>query len=401
MTQLGTGQSWLFYMRGMNRPRIVRGWRCMKRQFPECAEGPVDIDAVVPDFGKVHRGLKFVERGFVRTDPPSKGAVGNLFSGGFGLSALRWIPAKFAMPFPFFSRAVHHPTRPHLYQMCDNRPVLKPDSARASKRAPRKAAEAAAPEFANHAGNPDFMLSLARGLCVIESFENHPEGRSIVEIARATGLSRAAIRRILLTLELLGYVEHSRQVYRLTTQVLRLGFSFLSSSTVVEAARPVLERISEQLHESSSMSMLDGEEIVYVARSAASRILAAGLSVGSRLPAYCTSMGRVLLAALPDDRLDDYLRNLKPKAYTPKTITRIVQLKKAIHQVRKNGYAIVDEELEAGLRSIAVPVLTRSNHVVAAINVGTHTSRVDRPTLTGRCLPALREGARTLHSVLI
>jgi len=256
-------------------------------------------------------------------------------------------------------------------------------------------------EFAQHAGNPDFMLSLARGLLVIESFEGHAEGRSIVEISHSTRLSRAAIRRILLTLELLGYAERSRQVYRLRTQVLRLGFSFLSSSSVVEAARAVLERITEQLHESSSMSMLDGGEIVYVARSAASRILAAGLSVGSRLPAYCTSMGRVLLAALPDDRLDAYLRDVEPRAYTAKTITRLPLLRKAILQVRKDGYAIVDEELEAGLRSIAVPVLTRSNQVVAAINVGTHTSRVDRATLTGRCLPALQEGARALRNVLI
>jgi IclR family pca regulon transcriptional regulator len=256
-------------------------------------------------------------------------------------------------------------------------------------------------EFAAHAGNPDFMLSLARGLRVIESFEGHSAGRSIVEISHATGLSRAAIRRILLTLEVLGYVERSRQVYRLRTQVLRLGFSFLSSSSVVEAARPVLERISELLHESSSMSMLDGAEIIYVARSAASRILAAGLSVGSRLPAYCTSMGRVLLAALPDERLEAYLRDLKPKAFTTKTMTRVPQLKKAILQVRRDGYAIVDQELEAGLRSIAVPVTTRSNQVVAAINVGTHISRVDRSSLTERCLPALQEGAQALRNVLI
>ncbi len=256
-------------------------------------------------------------------------------------------------------------------------------------------------DLASQSGNPDFMLSLARGLRVIESFEGHREGRSIVEIAQSTGLSRAAIRRILLTLELLGYVERSRQVFRLKTQVLRLGFSFLSSSSVVEAARPVLEHISERLHESSSMSMLDGGQIVYVARAAASRILAAGLSVGSRLPAYCTSMGRVLLAALPDPELNAYLRDLKPRSYTPKTITRVSQLRKAILQVRKDGYAIVDEELEAGLRSIAVPLSTRGNQVVAAINVGTHVSRVDRSTLMHRCLPALLEGACTLRNVLI
>ena len=168
---------------------------------------------------------------------------------------------------------------------------------------PTPEAAATVDEFACQAGNPDFVLSLARGLRVIESFEGHHDGRSIVEISQSTGLSRASIRRILLTLELLGYVERSRQVYRLRTQVLRLGFSYLSSSSVVEAAQPILEQISEELHESSSMSMLDGGQIVYVARSAASRILAAGLSVGSRLPAYCTSMGRVLLAALPDEEL--------------------------------------------------------------------------------------------------
>lgn len=258
-----------------------------------------------------------------------------------------------------------------------------------------------ADEFVAQAGNPDFVLSLARGLRVIESFEGHHEGRTIIEISHSTGLSRASIRRILLTLELLGYVERSRQVYRLKTQVLRLGFSYLSSSSVVEAARPVLERITEQVHESSSMSMLDGDQIVYVARSAASRVLAAGLSVGSRLPACCTSMGRVLLAALPDAELQTYLRNVKLKAYTPKTITRIAPLKKVILNVRKDGYAIVDEELEAGLRSIAVPVVTRSNRVVAAINVGTHVSRIDYDTLIRRCLPALQEGARALRTILL
>ena len=252
-----------------------------------------------------------------------------------------------------------------------------------------------------HAGNPDFMLSLARGLRVIESFEGNQDGLTIVELGRITGLSRAAIRRILITLESLGYVERSRQVYQLRTQVLRLGFSFLSSSSVIEAARPVLERITEQIHESSSMSMLDGDRIVYVARCSASRVMAAGLSVGSRLPAYCTSMGRVLLASLTPAELDAYLTKLKPKAYTRNTITSIPKLKKAIVQARKEGFAVVDEELEAGLRSIAVPVATRNNRIVAAINVGTHTSRIERKELTKRCLPVLLEGARTLRAVLL
>jgi IclR family pca regulon transcriptional regulator len=261
--------------------------------------------------------------------------------------------------------------------------------------------EAPPDSLAAHSGNPDFMLSLARGLRVIESFEGQLEGRSILEISQATSLSRASIRRILLTLELLGYVERSRQVYRLKTQVLRLGFSFLSSSSVVEAARSVLEGITEKLHESSSMSMLDDGDIVYVARSAASRVLAAGLSVGSRLPAYCTSMGRVLLAALPDVELTAYLGNLKPRAYTSNTIVRASQLRKTIKRVRKDGYAVVDQELETGLRSIAVPVYTRSNRVVAAINIGTHVSRVDQAALLSRFLPVLQEGAGILRNVLI
>jgi IclR family pca regulon transcriptional regulator len=256
-------------------------------------------------------------------------------------------------------------------------------------------------DLSAYAGNPDFVLSLARGLRVIESFEGYREGRSIVEIAESTGLSRASIRRILLTLELLGYVERSRQVFRLRTQVLRLGFSYLSSSSVVEAARPVLERVTEMTHESSSMSMLDGDEIVYVARSAASRVLAAGLSVGSRLPAYCTSMGRVLLAALPDNELDSYLRRLKPRSYTPRTVVKIPELRKVILDVRRRGYAIVNEELETGLRSVAVPVSNRGNRVVAAINVGTHVSRVDHHTLLRTCLPALQNGARWLREMLI
>lgn len=255
--------------------------------------------------------------------------------------------------------------------------------------------------LAAHTGNPDFVLSLARGLKVIESFAGYKEGRSIVEISQATSLSRASIRRILLTLALLGYVERSRQVYKLKTQILRLGFSYLSASSIVEAAQPVLERIAETCHESSSMSMLDQGEIVYVARSAASRVLAAGLSVGSRLPAYCTSMGRVLLASLPDPELDAYLRALKPKAYTTKTIVKIPELRKAVLEARKRGYAIVSEELEEGLRSVAVPVCTHSNRVVAAINVGTHVSRVDHNAIVKTCLPTLREAAKTLLEILI
>ena len=253
----------------------------------------------------------------------------------------------------------------------------------------------------HHAGNPNFVLSLARGLRVIESFEGHTEGRSNGEIAQATGLSRAAVRRLLLTLEMLGYVESSRRDYRLKTRVLKLGLSYLSSTSVVTAAQPILERITEVLGESASMSMLDGDQIVYVARSSASRILSAGLSVGSRLPAYCTSMGRVLLASLPDAELDEYLHRLKPKAFTTKTVVDPRQLRKAILRVRKDGYALVSGELEDGLRAIAVPVRTRQNRVTAAINIGAHALRIDQKQMLRRCLPVLLKSAAALSDLLL
>ena len=253
----------------------------------------------------------------------------------------------------------------------------------------------------SYAGDPNFVLSLARGLQVIESFEGHTEGRSIGEVAQATGLSRAAVRRLLLTLELLGYAESTRRIYRLKTRVLKLGLSYLSSTSVIAAAQPILDRISQELGESASMSMLDGDNIVYVARSAASRVLWVGLSVGSRLPAYCTSMGRVLLAGLPGPDLDLYLRRLKPKAYTEKTIVDPNQLRKAILQARTQGYALVNGELEPGLRAIAVPVMSRQSRVAAAINVGAHALRIDMKQMIRRCLPILLRSAASLSDMLL
>lgn len=255
--------------------------------------------------------------------------------------------------------------------------------------------------FESHHGNPDFVLSLARGLRVIECFDGHTEGRSVGEIAREAGLSRAAVRRLLLTLEMLGYAESSRRAYRLKTRVLKLGLSYLSSTSVIASAQPVLERISASLGESASMSMLDGDQIVYVARASASRVLSVGLSVGSRLPAFCTSMGRVLLSGLADAELDAYLRSLKPKAFTAKTITDLRKLRRVILQARNDSYALVNEELEAGLRALSVPVRNRHDKVVAAINVGAHALRVDQRTMLRDFLPALREGATAISGILL
>lgn len=249
-------------------------------------------------------------------------------------------------------------------------------------------------------GNPDFVLSLARGLAVIEAFQDRPEGATVTDIAERTGLSRAAVRRLLITLEMLGYAVHTGPVYRLGSRVLRLGFSFLSSNSLATLAGPVLEEISATLHESSSLSALDGDEIVYLARSFTRRVMSVGLSVGSRLPACCTSMGRVLLAALPDDELAGYLKRVDLQRLTPKTITSRGKLTSEIARVRQQGYALVDEELEVGLRSLAVPVRTRTGKVVAAMNTGVHAARVQPDEMLARFLPVLQEGAAHLAIAL-
>jgi IclR family pca regulon transcriptional regulator len=252
------------------------------------------------------------------------------------------------------------------------------------------------PQFAEFEGNPDFVLSLARGLVVIEAFQERPDGVTVGDVAGRTGLSRAAVRRLLITLELLGYASHSGAVYRLSSRALRLGFSFLSSNSLSSLAMPVLEEISAAIHESSSLSMLEGDEIVYLARSATRRVMSVGLSVGSRLPAYCTSMGRVMLAGMSREELAVYLRRVELKRRTPKSITRKTALKAELERVRVQGYSLVDEELEVGLRSLAVPVRSRSGKVVASINTGVQAARVSAQEMIERFLPVLREGAERL-----
>jgi IclR family pca regulon transcriptional regulator len=256
------------------------------------------------------------------------------------------------------------------------------------------------PDFTAFEGNPDFVLSLARGLAVIEAFQDRPDGVTVGDVAARTGLSRAAVRRLLITLELLGYASHSGPVYRLGSRALRLGFSFLSSHSLPAMALPILEEITSAIHESSSLSVLEADEIVYLARSATKRVMSVGLAVGSRLPAYCTSMGRVLLSALPDRELGAYTKRIVLRAHTARTITKKRELSAELRRVREQGYALVDEELELGLRSLAVPVVTRAGRVVAAMNTGVHASRVGIDEMIDRFLPVLRDGALSLGRAL-
>jgi IclR family pca regulon transcriptional regulator len=244
------------------------------------------------------------------------------------------------------------------------------------------------------------MASLARGLAVLRAFSQQRPNQSISQIAVRTEIPRAAVRRCLHTLMRLGYVGHDseRRTFTLRPKVLSLGYAYLSSIPLVTLAQPVLDALSEKLHESSSMAVLEADEIVYVARSKTTRrLMSVDLNVGSRLPAYCTSLGRVLLAGLPPEELKQYLARVQLVRYTPRTVTSREHLRTIIDGVREEGYSVVDEELEIGLRSIAVPILDVRGRVSAAINASTQASRVPMHEFQHTFLPALRKAASELH----
>lgn len=237
----------------------------------------------------------------------------------------------------------------------------------------------------------EFIQSLARGLAVINSFNRESPSQTLSEVASAAGLTRATSRRVLLTLVELGYVNQNGRAFSLAPKVLDLGYSFLSSFRAVDLAQPSLERLVEDLQESSSMSILDNGEVVYVARVPTKRIMTISLALGSRLPAYPTSMGRVLLSGLAPDELDTYLGTTPLTPHTKHTITDPERLKATIERVRDQGYAILDQELEEGLRSVAAPVTSSEGTIIAAMNVSAHASRVGVRRLRQEYLPKLLE----------
>src|SRR5215468_10001176 len=225
------------------------------------------------------------------------------------------------------------------------------------------------------ARNSDFVQSLDRGLAVIRAFGPDRERLSLSEVARATGLTRAAARRFLLTLVKLGYVRSDGRAFSLRPKVLELGYAYLSGLALPDVAEPHLEELSAKLNESSSISVLDGHHIVYVARVATKRIMTVAISVGTRFPAYAASMGRVLLADLSPDELEKYLAEATFEAFTERTVVDPNQLRNIISEVGTQGYSIVDQELEEGLRALAAPIRDSSGAVAAAINVSAHASR--------------------------
>jgi IclR family pca regulon transcriptional regulator len=245
-----------------------------------------------------------------------------------------------------------------------------------------------------------FVQSLERGLAVIRAFGAETPQLTLSEVARETGLTRAAARRFLLTLCDLGYVRSDGRLYSLTPRVLELGYAFLSSLSLTEVAEPHLERMVAEIHESSSVSVLDGDDIVYVARVPTSRIMRVSINVGTRFPAYATSMGRVLLAGLDDDALDAYLARVELRRLSSRTVKTARALRAQVARVREQGWAMVDQELEEGLRSVAVPVRDRSGRVVAAANVSTHASRWSSEAVREQLLPALLATAARIEADL-
>ncbi|HVW48866.1 MAG TPA: IclR family transcriptional regulator C-terminal domain-containing protein [Trinickia sp.] len=247
------------------------------------------------------------------------------------------------------------------------------------------------------AGDPNFMTSLERGLAVLQAFSQERRVLTTSQISQRTGIPRAAVRRCLYTLAKLGFVtEEDNRLFSLRPRVLKLGHAYLATTPLAHAAQPVLRHISGTLNESSSVAILDGDEILYIARASTSRIMSIDLHIGSRLPAYCTSMGRVLLAQLSPDALDAYLDRTKRIQYTPRTIVSRDGLIDTLESVRCNGYALVDQELEIGLRSIAVPVKGADGRATAALNVGVQAARISVAEMESRILPALLEGAQEL-----
>ncbi len=232
---------------------------------------------------------------------------------------------------------------------------------------------------------------------MIRALSDPGPGLTLADVARNTGLTRAAARRFLLTLEDLGYVRSADRRFSLTARVLELGYSFLSSLTLPEIAQPHLRELVSQVNESSSVSVLDGAEVVYVAREPTQRIMTVAISVGTRFPAYATSMGRVLLAGLDEGELDTFLQRAELRPLTSETVTDVSALRAELERVREQGWAIVDQELEGGLRSAAAPIRSPDEGVVAAINLSTHASRRTLEAIRQALLPPLLETATRIE----
>jgi len=254
---------------------------------------------------------------------------------------------------------------------------------------------------ADNRGATDFIESLDRGLRVLEMFGGSQQAMTLSDLAKAVDLPRATARRILFTLERAGFVATDGKLFRLTPRVLVLASAYLASNHVVSVLQPALDKLSSEAQEISSMAILDGDDAVFIARASPTRIFSSGIDVGYRLPAFCTSVGRVLLSRLPDDELAKALDAMDIAPQTPFTVTDKKLILKTIIADRAAGYSLVDREAEPGFRSISVPVRRYDGAVVAAINMGAHVDRVSAAEMIERFLPRLLETTASVKSMLV
>lgn len=244
------------------------------------------------------------------------------------------------------------------------------------------------------------VRSFERGLRLIRSFGAENTQPTLADLARSTGLSRATVRRLLLTLIESGYVRRRDDRFQLTPRVLDLGYAYLASFAVPELAVPYLEELSEEIREASSVGVLEGADVVYVARVPAHRVMTVSIGLGSRFPAFRTSLGRVLLAALPDEDVAAIWNDSDRRDPTPRTVSSLDELLRGLGTVRKNGYAMVDQELELGVRSVAAPLHDVNGRTIAAVNISTHVSRTSTSELRSRFVPALLRAATSIDHAL-
>ncbi|MEH2504562.1 MULTISPECIES: IclR family transcriptional regulator domain-containing protein [unclassified Bradyrhizobium] len=247
----------------------------------------------------------------------------------------------------------------------------------------------------------DFIESLDRGLRVLEIFGGSRQPMTLSDLAKAAELPRATARRILFTLERAGFVASDGKLFRLTPRVLVLASSYLASNHVVSVLQPALDRLSAEAQEIASMAILDGNDVVFIARASPTRIFSSGIDIGYRLPAFCTSVGRVLLSRLADDEVAAALDRMELAPLTPFTVTDKKQLLKTIVADRAQGYSLVDREAEPGFRSVSVPVRRYDGAIIAAINMGAHVDRVSAEEMVEKFLPRLREAAASVKSMLV
>lgn len=245
-----------------------------------------------------------------------------------------------------------------------------------------------------------YVQSFARGLEVIRSFSASSRTQTLTEVAARSGLTRAGARRILLTLQSLGYVKRDGRLFNLTPRILDLGFAYLSSMPIWDLAEPVMETLVGEVHESCSAAVLDEADIVYVLRVPTHKIMSISLGVGSRLPAYCTSMGRMLLSSLPEPKLEQLLQDSDRPQRTKHTVTEVAELLTRIAQVRKQGWSLVNQELEEGLVSMAAPLVNHAGRIVAALNISGQANRTTARVMQETMLPQLLGAAKSISRLL-